>query len=207
MEAKEYLKKYVEDAKRMEAKEYLKKYVEDAKRTESPNRKQIIFDPEALEFAIGMFIGAGNILDQIKKYVFYGKSIKYDELKKHLDLVNGSSEMLFDKERNDGSFAFNMDVIPVNDRLFHSVIGIATEATELIEAMKNGFLDENNLLDELGDCLWYGNLMVDELDSDWCSVLEKNIEKLRVRYPEKFTSEHAINRNLEEEKKVFNSIT
>ena len=58
----------------MEAKEYLKKYVEDAKRTES-NRKQIIFDPEALALAIGMFIGAGNILDQIKKYVFYGKPI------------------------------------------------------------------------------------------------------------------------------------
>jgi len=189
----------------MEAKEYLKKYVEDAKRTES-NRKQIIFDPEALALAIGMFIGAGNILDQIKKYVFYGKPIKYDKLKKHLDAVNGCSELVFDKERDDGSYAFNMDVVPVNDRLFHSVIGIATEATELVEAMKDGFPDKNNILDEISDISWYASIGIDELNSDWCSVLEKNIEKLRVRYPEKFSHQSAINRNLEEEKKVFDSI-
>ena len=189
----------------MKAKEYLKKYVEDAKRTE-PNRQQIIFDPEALALAIGMFIGAGNVLDQIKKYVFYGKPIKYDELKSHLDMVNGCSELLFDKERNDGSFAFNMDVVPVNDRLFHSVIGIATEATELVEAMKNGFPDDVNLLEEFGDLNWYEGIGIDELGGSFDEVLETNIRKLKHRYPEKFSHQSAQERDIEGERQILSSL-
>jgi len=189
----------------MEAKEYLKKYVEDAKRTES-NRKQIIFDPEALALAIGMFIGAGNILDQIKKYVFYGKPIKYDKLKKHLDAVNGCSELVFDKERDDGSYAFNMDVVPVNDRLFHSVIGIATEATELVEAMKNGFPDDVNLLEEFGDLNWYEGIGIDELGGSFDEVLETNIRKLKHRYPEKFSHQSAQERDIEGERQILSSL-
>jgi NTP pyrophosphatase (non-canonical NTP hydrolase) len=189
----------------MEAKEYLKKYVEDAKRTE-PNRQQIIFDPEVLALAIGMFIGAGNILDQIKKYVFYGKPIKYDELKKHLDTVNGCSELVFDKERKDGSFAFNMDVVSVNDRLFHSVMGIATEATELVEAMKDGFPDENNIAEEIFDVDWYKFIAIDELGVDQIELWDKGFEKLRKRYPEKFSSEKAVNRDLDAEKEILKTI-
>jgi len=33
--------------------------------------------------------------------------------------------------------------------------------------------------------------------------MENNINKLRVRYPEKFTEENALNRNLELERKVL----
>ncbi len=33
--------------------------------------------------------------------------------------------------------------------------------------------------------------------------LERNIEKLKVRFPEKFTTDNAINRNLEQERKVL----
>jgi len=36
-------------------------------------------------------------------------------------------------------------------------------------------------------------------------VLEKNIEKLKIRFPDKFESELAIHKNLEEEKKIYNN--
>jgi len=189
----------------MEAKDFLQKYIEDAKRTE-PSRQAIIFDPEALALAIGMFIGSGEVLDQIKKYVFYGRDIDNEKLKRDLDFINGSSESFIDKERDDGSFALNMDEIPINDRLFHSVIGIATEATELVEAMKDGFQDDVNLLEEFGDLNWYEAIGISELGGDFDEVLETNIAKLRHRYPDKFTNESAQERDLEGERQILSSL-
>ena len=87
-----------------------------------------------------------------------------------------------------------MDVVPVNDRLFHSVIGIATEATELVEAMKNGFPDDVNLLEEFGDLNWYEGIGIDELGGSFDEVLETNIRKLKHRYPEKFSHQSAQER-------------
>ena len=34
-------------------------------------------------------------------------------------------------------------------------------------------------------------------------ILQTNIDKLRVRFPEKFTKENALNRNLEQERKTL----
>jgi NTP pyrophosphatase (non-canonical NTP hydrolase) len=41
------------------------------------------------------------------------------------------------------------------------------------------------------------------LDLDIYEVMDKNIQKLKVRFPEKFTEENAINRNLEKEYDVL----
>ena len=38
---------------------------------------------------------------------------------------------------------------------------------------------------------------------DYEKSLENNINKLKVRFPEKFTEENALNRNLKEERKVL----
>lgn len=181
--------------------EYLRQYIEDALRT-NPERMEIVFDSKFLAMAIGMFICSGNILDQIKKNIFYKREIDIKAIKKYLWDISSFSDELYNKDASEG-LVCHEDNIPVNDFLFHSVIGIATEATELVEALKNGFPDESNVLDEIGDSAWYASLAINELGSSWNEVMEKNIEKLRVRYPEKFTTEHANSRNLEEEKKVF----
>jgi NTP pyrophosphatase (non-canonical NTP hydrolase) len=195
-----------EDTENEEAREFLDQYVESAKRTE-PGKQDIIFDPDALALAIGMFIGAGNVLDKIKKYVFYNKPIDDTDLKKDLDYINGFSESFIDLEREGGFFAFNMDAIPVNDRLFHAVMGIATEASELVEAMKDGFPDSSNVLEELGDLNWYEAIAIDEVvEGDFSEVLKTNIRKLRHRYPEKFTSENAIRRDLEGEQFILSAL-
>lgn len=186
-------------------KDYLQKYIEDAKRTEPP-KQSIIFDPIALAYAIGMFIGSGNILDQIKKYVFYGKDIDQKKLKRNLEDINEFSKLFANKEDDDGRFELNMDEITINDRLFHSIIGIATESTELMEAMKDGFPDKVNLLEEIGDSSWYSSIMIDELGGNWYEILERNIEKLRHRYPEKFSTEHAIRRDIKGEQTILSAL-
>lgn len=43
--------------------------------------------------------------------------------------------------------------------------------------------------------------LITEADLDLETILENNINKLKVRFPEKFTEELALNRNLEEERK------
>lgn len=63
--------------------------------------------------------------------------------------------------------------------------------------------EELLLLARIYDCLLlYGFIMADEVLAD---LLQRNIDKLRVRYPEKFQEYLAINRNLDEEYKALGS--
>jgi len=97
---------------------------------------------------------------------------------------------------------------PLNVRILHGVIGCCTESGELLDAIKksafyNRELDRTNIEEELGDLLWYIALIIDECDFDFETILEKNIRKLRVRYPEQFSDERAANRDLNKEIEAF----
>lgn len=93
-------------------------------------------------------------------------------------------------------------------RLLHGAMGLSTEAGELMDALKkhifyNKPLDRSNLFEELGDLFWYMALICDELDFDFETIMQKNIEKLKVRYGHKFSSERSENRDLEKEREAF----
>ena len=89
--------------------------------------------------------------------------------------------------------------------MFNMAMGIASEAGEINEALKKHFfhghnLDVENLKDELGDLLWYLTIMADEMGWDLSTVMTRNIDKLRKRYPEGFSQWASRNRNVEGEK-------
>lgn len=93
-------------------------------------------------------------------------------------------------------------------RLLHAAMGLATEAGEFVDALKKHIfygkeLDVINLKEELGDSEWYTGVAIDVLNTTLNDVLTVNIAKLRKRYPEKFTAERAINRDLESEKEIL----
>ena len=98
-------------------------------------------------------------------------------------------------------------------RGLHSVAGLVTEAGELMDAFKKHLfygqpLDLINVVEELGDLCWYMALMIDVLrhkgvDVTWESIMERNIEKLRARYGDKFSAEKAIHRDLEKERTIL----
>lgn len=46
-------------------------------------------------------------------------------------------------------------------------------------------------------------LALNALGSDFGSVMERNIEKLKARYPDKFTEDKATNRDLDTERKIL----
>ncbi len=62
-------------------------------------------------------------------------------------------------------------------------------------------LDRINLIEELGDLMWYSALLCDELGVSLEQVWNKNIRKLKSRFPDKYTDEKAKNRNLNKERK------
>lgn len=99
---------------------------------------------------------------------------------------------------------------PVIRRLEHAAIGICTEGGELLDALKKVIfygkeLDTTNMKEEVGDILWYLAILCDALGTDFDTEMQRNIAKLKARYPQKFTSENALNRDLEKERKVLES--
>ena len=95
-----------------------------------------------------------------------------------------------------------------NEDLLHAIIGISTEAGELTDALKkhlfyNAPLDMSNIKEELGDLFWYQSILLEWCGFTYEEVMEVNVDKLKVRYPEKFTTHHALKRDLKKERKCL----
>ncbi|MBQ7124042.1 MAG: nucleoside triphosphate pyrophosphohydrolase family protein [Oscillospiraceae bacterium] len=83
--------------------------------------------------------------------------------------------------------------------LTNAVMGLCGESGEACDIVKKHLfhgheLDRTALIKELGDVAWYIAEAAEALDIPLEEVFEKNIEKLRKRYPEGFSSEKSINR-------------
>ena len=86
------------------------------------------------------------------------------------------------------------------DVLINGVMGLCGESGEAIDIVKKHLahghkLDRESLINELGDVAWYLAETATALDISLEEVLEGNIEKLRRRYPEGFSTEQSIHRN------------
>lgn len=78
-------------------------------------------------------------------------------------------------------------------------MGLAGEAGETVDMIKKwiGHGHEENvprLLDELGDVLWYVAALAADYDIPLELIAERNLDKLRERYPAGFSSANSINR-------------
>lgn len=180
----------------------LDKYVEEATRTES-RIDQVVVDPNLLASVLQIFIASGNMLDQIKKHVYYGKEYDAEKLTNEFVNVVGSLDQL----KPAITEKMEEHIVAVDPRVFHALVGIATEATELMEALASVFagekLDSVNVLEEFGDLNWYEAIGIDALGGDFGQVLNTNNQKLRKRFPEKFESGKAIERDINEERKLL----
>ena len=93
-------------------------------------------------------------------------------------------------------------------RLLHVAMGLVTEAGEFMDQLKRHIfygapLDTVNLLEEMGDITWYQRLGVDELESTLLDILDRNVAKLKKRFPEKFNEAQAVTRDLGAERKAL----
>lgn len=86
------------------------------------------------------------------------------------------------------------------DSLVMAAMGLSGESGEFIDAIKkhefHGHeLNVAELRKELGDILWYVAEAASVLNIDLNDIAEENINKLRRRYPEGFSSERSVNRS------------
>jgi len=86
------------------------------------------------------------------------------------------------------------------DILINGVMGLCGEAGEAIDIVKKHLaqghdLNRDALVKELGDVAWYLAETAYALDIPLEEVLQRNIEKLRSRYPDGFSTEHSISRS------------
>ncbi|SRR5213592_1672649 len=78
-------------------------------------------------------------------------------------------------------------------------MGLAGESGEACDNIKKGIfhrhgIDKNKLTKELGDVAWYLAALCTKFDISLEEVMIINIEKLKERYPNGYTSESSMNR-------------
>lgn len=128
---------------------------------------------------------SGNQADRVKKTVFYGAP--------HPSLLGSESASPQKNVLNEKTM-----------RVVHAVLGLVSEAGEAAEALHSHLylceeFDEVNFMEEMGDHLWYIAVGLSAIGVDMEAAMERNIAKLRKRFPDGFTEIDALNRNLEAE--------
>lgn len=83
--------------------------------------------------------------------------------------------------------------------LTDGVMGLCGESGECIDLVKKFLfqgheLDRDKLAEELGDVAWYLAATAHAIGYSLEDVFQKNIDKLRRRYPDGFTEEKSIHR-------------
>lgn len=89
--------------------------------------------------------------------------------------------------------------LPADEKLLNAVMGMCGEAGEAIDLLKKhraqgAALDIDRLVKEVGDCLWYIAEFAEASGVSLAEIAQRNIAKLKARYPEGFSEERSNNR-------------
>ena len=132
----------------------LDEYVEGAVSTES-RIDEVKVNKQFLRDILALHIASGNILDQIKKHAFYRRDYNFPAIDRNMSTMlrtlTDMSYMTVD-ELEDAE-----TVLDIDPRIFHAIIGSATESVELLEALEfdGKEMDLVNIGEEYGDANWY----------------------------------------------------
>lgn len=85
------------------------------------------------------------------------------------------------------------------DMMRNAVYGLNGESGEVIDLLKKHEfqghdLDRDKLIDEAGDVAWYLALLASALGVTLEEIMQKNVDKLKKRYPDGFDKDKSINR-------------
>lgn len=166
----------------------IEQYFEDAKRTVSHKfYAENVSADDFLKTTLA-FESVGCKLDDIKKSLYYDK---FD--------LNDTNQIGV----NDVAERIGVDTL-------HGILGIVTEGVELIQAINKTIatkeeFDVVNMKEEIGDIMWYIALLCNTHNIDLKQVMQTNINKLKQRFPEKFTTDNANNRDLRAEREILES--
>ncbi|MFY0655356.1 MAG: hypothetical protein JXR12_01130 [Neptunomonas phycophila] len=185
-----------------------KAYTDFCKTTESlPDT----VDVNLSDFRLAMSVVAkGNeLLDMIKKNAFYGKQFNRQKWQNIVGELNAAIGTGAEASRKALNHPVDPTPLEFDVRAAHAIIGINTEAGELVENMMEVVFDGKefdavNFGEEVGDLMWYTAVGLDATGQDFDQCLATNKAKLEARYNKgKFTSEDAITRDLDTEREIL----
>lgn len=83
--------------------------------------------------------------------------------------------------------------------IVNGAMGLCGESGEVIDLIKKWAfqghsLHRQDIEEELGDVLWYVAILCEGIGTTMEEVMQKNIEKLKKRYPDGFEVERSVNR-------------
>lgn len=185
-----------------------KAYTEFCKTTESlPATVDVNIDD--LRLAMSVVVKGNELLDIIKKNAFYGKPFNREQWQNKIAELNQAVAAGSESSRKALTHKVEPTALNFDVRVGHSIIGINTESGELLENMMNvvfaeGEFDNVNFGEEVGDLMWYTAIGLDATNQNFDNCLETNKSKLQARYNKgKFTSEDAIERDLDVERTIL----
>ena len=115
------------------------------------------------------------------------------------EICNDRQEGLMANDYQRQAMTFLKPGMNRKDVLINGVMGLCGEAGETIDLVKKHLyqghaLDKQKIAMELGDIAWYLAETAYALDIPLEKILRANLEKLKKRYPEGFSTERSINR-------------
>jgi NTP pyrophosphatase (non-canonical NTP hydrolase) len=100
------------------------------------------------------------------------------------------------------------DLHDTEKNINHTLFGMVTELGEITDLFKKKMaygklFSQEQLMDETGDLLFYLSEFIRFNKMDISVILQKNCDKLKIRFPEKFDSERAISPDKDTEMEIF----
>lgn len=193
----------------------MKKYLEESGRTAATLdevRTDVYKTHAHFLYDLNMFIEAGCNADLLKRSLFYKEDIEKTKARglgfqiKNRKLYDDINVIQLTEEDKPVEEQLRLSDQKID--IIHACLGMISEAGEILEevlkaTVEKRELDIVNLKEEAGDQLWYNALFLRSIGSDFETEAKNNIAKLSKRYPDKFSSENALERNLEEERELL----
>jgi NTP pyrophosphatase (non-canonical NTP hydrolase) len=163
----------------------------------------------------GIITEIGEAVDPIKKKIAYGKEIDLinvgEEIADAAWYIANRARMFLEESQNSiiwGSFRFSDLITQYEEDFKKELAELITPidtflfVADLLHSIRpQSSLEEADPIEAVGlPCMTLLYKAAELLGLDFWQLLTNNIAKLQVRYPEKFTNEAALNRNLEAER-------
>ncbi|CAG9229227.1 hypothetical protein [Burkholderia vietnamiensis] len=186
------------------------------------------FGPATLLIALNMAVAASNVVDHIKRAIYYGKDADQQAATNDLMVLMSTAAAVkfafetgryrdprdidFYRDKLEPSVAQHLSAEGVDLRLLHAALGKFTESGEFVQALiptlMGASVDRVNLAEEIGDSGWYEEIAMDALGLTREQVNDANIKKLQDkkagRYKKgEFLADDAVNRDTQAERAVL----
>lgn len=150
-----------------------------------------------IHMEMGIITETAEIIDILKKQLAYGKEVDWN----HMTEEFGDAFWYIANYCEFNKLSFSNMVESIIADLDDNDVVLSGIYTEMQHVLISTPLNENTIkyiLERYLTCL----VNYTDIDLDHC--LSINIKKLQARYPEGFSSYYALNRNLDNEKKIIN---